>query len=112
VSDGESFSNSIYVNQAQLAERELSAFIHSVTELFGPEQARFSTEDWIEEAELSDSPPVSTERDWRSVTIAASARLASRINAAQYHQKSLQATTDVKVSPILLSNCFAFTLLM
>jgi hypothetical protein len=79
----ESFSNSSYVNQTHLAERELSAFIAAVTKLFGPEQARTSTEDWLEEAELMDGPPRSIARNWRAVTIAASARLANRIDAAQ-----------------------------
>ena len=75
----ESFSDSSYVNPTQLAERELSAFIGAVTKLFGPEQALTSTDDWLKEAELMDSQPGSTARDWRAVTIAASARLASRI---------------------------------
>jgi hypothetical protein len=73
-----SFSNSNCENQVRMAERELSAFIRAVTELFGPEQARLSTEDWLDEAELMDSPPRATSRGWRAVTIAASARLANR----------------------------------
>ena len=40
-----------------MAERELASFIRAVTELFGPEQARLPTEDWLEESELIDSPP-------------------------------------------------------
>ncbi len=111
MNDSEAFSNSIYLDQAHLAEHELSALIQSVTALFGPEQARVSTEDWLEEADLMDSPPLSTERDWRSVTIAASARLANRIDAAQYRQRTLAASTATKVLPILSSDCFATTLL-
>jgi hypothetical protein len=106
----ESFSDSIYEDQTHLAERELSAFTEAVTELFGPEQARASTEDWLEESELMDSPPLSTERDWRSVSIAASARLASRVDAAAHRQKSLTALADGKVQIIPSSNCFAATL--
>lgn len=87
----EAFSESVYVNQEHLAERELSAFVNAVTELFGADQACASTEDWLEEAELIDSPPRSIIRDWRSVTIAASARLASRIDAAQHRRRSLAA---------------------
>ena len=87
----ESFSNSIYEQQTHLAEREPSSFINAVTELIGPGQARTSAEDWFEEAELMDSPPRSTSRDWRSVTIAASARLAGWIDAARHRQKSLAA---------------------
>jgi hypothetical protein len=94
-----------------LAEHELSAFISAVTQLFGPEQANLSAEDWLQESELIDSPPRSTSRDWRAVTIAASARLANRLTVA-LHRTSLVASTDTKVSPIPSSNCFQFTLLV
>ena len=73
----ESFRNSTCEDQINMAERELSAFIRAVTELFGPEQAKLSTEDWLDESELMDSPPRATSRDWRVVTVAASARLAN-----------------------------------
>jgi hypothetical protein len=76
------FSNSIYQEQTQLAERELSSFIAAVSKLHGPEQARLSAEDWLDESVLIDSPPRSDVRDWRAVTIAASARLASRLHVA------------------------------
>jgi hypothetical protein len=98
MNDNELFSTSMYEDQAHQAERELASFISSVTELFGPEQARDSTEEWLDEAELMDTPPRATARDWRAVTIAASARLASRIDAAQYRQKSLTKPTNPKVS--------------
>jgi hypothetical protein len=80
----ESFSNSICKEQAQMAERELSAFISAVKELLGPEQAQISAVDWLDELDLMDSQPGSTSRDWRAVTIAASARLANRLNARQH----------------------------
>lgn len=73
------FSDSVYEEQTQLAERELSSFLTAVKELYGPEQAGIAEEDWLDESDLIDSPPLSTERDWRSVTIAASARLAQRL---------------------------------
>jgi hypothetical protein len=75
----EQFCNSTYANQMHIAERELSAFIRAVTELFGREEAELSAEDWLDESELMDSPPVSTSRNWRAVTIAASAKLANRL---------------------------------
>jgi hypothetical protein len=77
----ESFSNSICKEQTQMAERELWAFISAVKELFGPNQAQLSAVDWLDESELMDIQPGSTSRDWRAVTIAASARLANRLNA-------------------------------
>jgi len=74
------YSDSIYEEQTHLAERELSSFIAAVTKLFGVEQAKLSTKDWLDESELMDSPPRSENRNWRAVTIAASARLANRVN--------------------------------
>jgi hypothetical protein len=106
----ESFSNSTHTDEIHVAERELSAFIGAVTHLFGPEQARLSAGDWLDEAELIDSPPRSTIRDWRAVTIAASARLANRLTVA-LHRPPIVASTDTKVSPIPSSNCFRSTLL-
>jgi hypothetical protein len=76
------FSQSIYEQRAHLAERELCSFAAAVTALYGPEQARLSAEDWLEESELVDSPPGSEARNWRAVTIAASARLANRVNVS------------------------------
>jgi len=110
------FENSIYADQMQLAERELAAFLGAVTELFGPEQAGLSADDWLDESELIGSPPRSTSRDWRAVTVAASARLANRLSLARDHQASLEApsaaSTDTKVSPIPSSNRFASALLV
>jgi hypothetical protein len=82
----ESFCNSTCEEQIRMAERELSAFIRAVTELFGPEQARLSTEDWLDESDVMDSLPRTSSRDWRAVTIAASARLANRGTLARDHR--------------------------
>ncbi len=79
MNEHDSFSDSIYEEQMHVAERELSSFMAAVTKLYGPEQARVSAEDWLEESVLMDSPPRSEVRNWRAVTIAASARLASRL---------------------------------
>jgi hypothetical protein len=80
MNERESFSDLVYEQQTHSADRELHSFISAVTEMYGPEQARVSADDWLNEADLMDSPPRSEVRDWRSVTIAASARLASRVN--------------------------------
>ena len=84
MSTKESFSNSICKEQMQMAEREFSAFISAVKELHGPDQAQLSAMDWLDELEFMDSQPGSTNRHWRAVTIAASARLANRLNAGQH----------------------------
>ncbi len=52
----EQLCNSTYAEQMQIAERELSAFIGAVTQLFGPEEGKLSAEDWLSESELMDSP--------------------------------------------------------
>ena len=63
-----------------IAEGHLGAFMRAVTELFGPEQAGLAAEDWVDELESMDALPGPTIRDWRSVTVAASTRLARRLN--------------------------------
>ena len=80
MNEHDEFSDSLYEEQSHLAERELSSFIAAVTKLYGPEQAKLSAQDWLDESEVMDSPPRSEERDWRAVTIAASARLANRVS--------------------------------
>jgi hypothetical protein len=91
MNDSDPFSDTVYDDQTHIAERELSAFVNAVRELFGPEQARVAAEDWLEESDLIDDPPRSIIRDWRSVTIAASARFATQIDAAAHRRKSLAA---------------------
>jgi hypothetical protein len=67
-----------------MAERKLGAFISAVTELFGTEQARLAAEDWLDELFIMEHPLGFISRDWRSITIAASARLANRVNASSH----------------------------
>ena len=62
-----------------IAERELGAFINAVTNLHGPEQARISAEDWLDEFESMDHLPKSAHSEWRLITISAAARLARRL---------------------------------
>lgn len=79
----EQFCDSAYADQMHIAEHELSAFVRAVAQLFGPEYAKLSAEEWLDESELMDSPPRTASRDWRAVTVAASARLADRLAAAR-----------------------------
>lgn len=74
--------------QVILAARELSAFIAAVTNLFGAEHAQLSAEDWLDASSSMEIRPGSTSRDWRTVTIAASARLASRLSVASHEVAS------------------------
>jgi hypothetical protein len=57
------------------AERELSAFVIAVDELFGAEQARQAADNWLEELEQTDWLSQAPVIDWRKVTIAAAARI-------------------------------------
>ena len=59
----------------------------SGSELAIPEQARVSAEDWLDEYEKVDCLPLPTSREWRVITIAASARLARRLKAAPNHER-------------------------
>jgi len=61
-----------------LAERELSAFVTAVHQLFGAEQAWQAGNIWIEELERMDWPSEAPVIDWRKVTIAAAGRLVDR----------------------------------
>lgn len=82
MNEQEEFSDSLYEEQTHLAERELASFMGAVTTLYGPDQARIAAQDWLDESDLMDSAPRSEARNWRAVTIAASARLANRVNAS------------------------------
>jgi hypothetical protein len=64
-----------------IAEQELAAFFGAVTELFGPEQAQLSAEDWLHEVLAINDLPAST-RQWRRLTVNVAARLASRVHAS------------------------------
>jgi hypothetical protein len=61
------------------AEKEWSAFVAAVYQLFDAEQARQAAESWLEELEWMDWPGEDTVTHWRRVTIAAATRLASRV---------------------------------
>lgn len=108
----ESFDNSTYTDEMHSEESELSAFVSSVKEMFGSEQARIATQAWLDESDLMDSPPRSMSRDWRAVTIAASARLGDRLLAELQGRTPLFASIDTNVSSIPSSNCAAPILLV
>jgi hypothetical protein len=60
------------------AEKELSAFVAAVHQLFGAEQAQKAAENWIEELEETDLSSEASVIDWRRVTSAAAARFVGR----------------------------------
>jgi hypothetical protein len=69
------FSSSIYLEQETREDKELSAFTRTVADVFSLQQARLAERDWLDEADSMDTPPLSTVRNWRAVSIAASFRL-------------------------------------
>jgi hypothetical protein len=96
MSPKEQFCYSTFAEQTHRAERELASFIGAVTELYGSEEAELAAEDWLDEAQSMDSPPVSTGQNWHAVTIAASARLANRLTVARHHRTLLVASADTR----------------
>lgn len=76
------------------AERELTAFFKAVMNLFGPEQAELSANDWLNELTATEALPAST-REWRAVTLKASARLAARVSALFTTDYSCQALASM-----------------
>lgn len=70
------FSSSVYLEQETREDEELSTFTRAVADVLGPQQARLSERDWFAESDSMDTPPFSTVRNWRAVSIAASFRLA------------------------------------
>ncbi|WP_260703591.1 hypothetical protein [Edaphobacter flagellatus] len=70
-----------FKDQLDVAEHELSAFFIAVEALFGSEQAKLSAEDWLDAAENMLDLHQPTGRDWRTITIGASSRLARRMAA-------------------------------
>jgi hypothetical protein len=93
-----SFQNATCIELAAMAERELTAFLGAVTELYGACEAALSADVWLCELQALNSLPASA-HDWRNITITALARLASRLTAT-------------KVLPIPSSNCSAAGLLL
>jgi hypothetical protein len=65
----------------------VGAFARAVSKRFGSAQAGQSIEDWVEEFESIDWPAGSTIPDWRRITIAAAARLASRVEIKTENHK-------------------------
>ncbi len=73
---------------ATMAERELTALFSAVTELFGPELAELSAEEWLLELAATDGLPSST-REWRRITLNICGRLAARVNDLSISNVSL-----------------------
>jgi hypothetical protein len=79
-------------NLILLAERELAAFAGAVRELFGSEQARVSTAEWIDELESMNWPATPRVSDFRRITTAAAARLADRQLSPCFIQYKVEAS--------------------
>ncbi len=64
-------------------QRELNSFIDSMTRLIGPGASHSLTELWLDELACMECIPGSEGFNWRSVSVSASVKLASRVLASQ-----------------------------
>lgn len=82
------------VDVTSTAEQELTAFFRAVMNLFGPELAELSADDWLNELMTTEALPSST-REWRGITLKASTRLADRVNALSITQHPCQTLASI-----------------
>ena len=68
---------------ASVPERELNRFISSMTSLIGQSAAISLTELWLDELACIECVPGTKSFNWRSVSVSASTKLASRVIASQ-----------------------------
>jgi hypothetical protein len=104
VNTEESFDSATYKDEVHVEDGELSAFLNAVKKTFGAEQAGLAAKDWLDESDIMDSPPRATGRDWRAITIAASARLENRLKHDP-ESAVLVASPDLTMSPGSSSDC-------
>jgi hypothetical protein len=76
------------------AEQELTAFFKAVMNLYGPELAELSADDWLNELLITEALPSSI-RDWRGITLKASTRLATRVNALSITTNPCQTLASI-----------------
>jgi hypothetical protein len=95
MSSRQRFCKSSFEDETHVADRELSGFLRAVAHLFSAEQATLSVEDWLLESDLPDSPPCSSNRNWRAVTIAATARVGTRLAVPQNRRAQAELMADV-----------------
>lgn len=62
-----------------VARQAMLDFIHTAASMLGPRAAEFLEDLWLDELASMDSLPSPTSDEWRLISIAASARLASRL---------------------------------
>ncbi len=83
MNDRESFSHAFCADESARGGREVSAFNSAVTEFLGPGPGQhFGRGLARTNPSFLDSSPRATSRDWRTVTIAVSARVANRLKDA------------------------------
>jgi hypothetical protein len=71
------------------AEYELDSFINCMTSLIGTSASSSLTELWLNELACIECTPGSESFSWRSVSLSASVKLASRVIASQFSDRSL-----------------------
>lgn len=66
-------------NVSNAAQKELQAFLHAVSEMFGSDRTEEAGEFWLKALENSDGISVDAEKFFRRVTIQAASQLAMDI---------------------------------
>lgn len=69
---------------SSVPERELNSFISSMTSLIGPGASSSLTELWLDELACMECIPGTESFNWRSVSVSAAVKLASRVIASQH----------------------------
>jgi hypothetical protein len=108
VNKQESFQSPACSELVKMTERELGAFISAVAELYGTEQAGLSAIDWLDQFESIKNLHGSASHDWRLVTVRAAICLVNRLHVKSSMSNIAAPPTDINVSAIPSSNCFAF----
>jgi hypothetical protein len=85
IQNQESIEKGAAINRKPMSEpeRELSSFINSMASLIGPGASGVLTDLWLDELACMEYIPGSESFNWRSVSLSASAKLASLVIASQ-----------------------------
>jgi len=76
------------------ASREAFSFSAAVREIHGEAQSRLALDDWLDILDEMPSPPETSARYWRSITLLAAGRLADRLCEEPGSDVSVRRTFD------------------
>lgn len=88
------------------AERELSAFVIAVNQLFDGDQGLKAANNWIEELERTDLPSEASVIDWRKITIAAATKFVRGVTLNSTQIKGELHTTINARQPLIVQGSY------